>query len=176
MTVSVARAGRRGARWLTLAALLLLFGCAAVGPRAPLPPFRLQDAAEAGDPARRASTQLLLEGLAYDTRLQPDLAMGQYERALQVDPTNPYAFLVIARHQAEGVEPERAFSFLDKAEALFSLEPDAPPGVEAHLVGLRGVAFESLGRPESAAPLLERARELAPGAWGDARLDARELR
>ena len=54
-----------------------------------------------GDPARRASNRLLAAGLDRDIQGKPSLALGQYERALQVDPTNPYAYLVLARHHAD---------------------------------------------------------------------------
>ncbi len=160
-----------------LAAAVLLGGCVAfeAGPR-PQPTFRVSSLEQSGDPARRASNRLLLEGLARDSEGRPALAQSQYERALQVDPINPYAYLVLARHHVEGLEPERAFAFLDRADALFGQEPDVPPGVEAHMVGLRGAALRATGRGEAAEPLLERARALDPGTWSDGRLSARELR
>lgn len=130
--------------------------------------------AERGDAPRRASTRLLLEGLDADVAGRPDAALAQYERALQVDPTNPYAYLAVARHELHAARPERALRFLDRAEALLP-EPDAP-GARAHLLGMRGAALRETGRAEEGLALLERARRLAPEAWSDARLDARELR
>ena len=163
---------------ILLAVPLLAVGCAGGSGRwalAPPPPFVISSLAS-GDPARRASNRLLLDGLDRDAEARPELALGLYQRALQVDPTNPYAFLVLARHHAEGLAPERAFSFLDKSDALLGREPAVPPGVEAHLAGLRGAALHAAGRRAEAAPLLERARRLAPGAWSDGHLSARELR
>jgi len=92
-----------------------------------------------------------------------------------VDPNNPYAYLVLARHHAEGIEPARAFAFLDRADALLGQEAYVPPGVQAHLVGLRGAALQASGRADAGRPLLARARALDPEAWNDARLSAREL-
>ncbi len=172
------RSGRARAAFL-MGLLLIGAGCVAPpgawGP-APERSFRLGDLEGQGDPARRASNRLLAEGLDGDAQGRPSQALGLYERALQVDPTNPYAFLALARHHAEGVAPRRALSFLDKAEALLERETPVPPGVEAHLVGLRGAALHAAGRPELAAPMLERARRMAPDAWSDGRLSARELR
>ena len=51
----------------------------------------------------------------------------------------------LARHHAEGIEPERAFAFLDRADALLGQESQVPPGVEAHMVGLRGAALRAAG-------------------------------
>ncbi len=171
----------RALRLAVVAATALALGAGCTGPfpgprSAPAASFRMASLENVGDPARRASNRLLAAGLDRDVQGKPSLALGQYERALQVDPTNPYAYLVLARHHVEANDAERSLSFLDRAEALFAQEPQAPPGVEAHLVGLRGVALRGAGRSEAARPLLARARELDPAAWSDGRLSARELR
>lgn len=169
---------RRTLAAAALAGPLFLFGCVTGFPSATPggSSFRITSLESSGDPARRASNQLLVQGLGRDAEARPSEALGLYERALQVDPTNPYAYLVLARHHAEGVEPERAFSFLDRASALFDQEPERPPGVDAHLVGLRGAALRGSGRVDPAAVLLARARSLDPLAWDDGHLSARELR
>jgi tetratricopeptide (TPR) repeat protein len=163
---------------MLVAAAALCFGCALRGydasPRSE-PTFRLSSLEQSGDPARRASTRLLLEGLVRDAEGRPSKALSQYERALQVDPNNPYAYLVLARHHADGVEPARALVFLDRADALLGQEAYVPPGVQAHLVGLRGAALRASGHADAGNPLLARARALDPDAWSDARLSAREL-
>ena len=162
-----------------LVAVALCFGCALPGydasPR-PGPSFRLSSLEQTGDPARRASNRLLLEGLGRDAQGLPAEALSQYERALQVDPNNPYAYLVLARHHAEGLEPARALAFLDRADALLGQEASVPPGVEAHVMGLRGAALRASGRADAGHPWLAHARAMDPEAWGDARLSARELR
>ena len=161
--------------WIVLA-VLGAWSCASSGT---LPfsgeAFRLSQVASAGDPARRASQRLVLQGLDEDER-ESASAVSSYERALQVDPTNPYAYLALARYYVEWGEPERALAFLDKTEALLGIEADPSLGVEAHLDGLRGAALLELGRSAEARPLLSRARTLAPGVWADGRLDADELR
>jgi tetratricopeptide (TPR) repeat protein len=138
--------------------------------------FHLSDVATQGDPAFRASMRLVLDGLDSDAAGDPDLALVRYERALQVDATNPYAYLALARHQVEGEDPPSALPFLDKAQALLRAQGELSPGVEAHLDGLRGSALLASRRRDAALPLLERARSLAPQAWSDGRLDPEELR
>jgi tetratricopeptide (TPR) repeat protein len=163
------------------AALLvaLLAGCSATGALSPAPtvePIVLSEMAGRGDPARRASQRLVLDGLDEDEAARPAAALAQYERALQVDPTNPWAWLALARHEIDEGDPARALSFLDKAEALLRSDGTDPLRVEPHLVGLRGEAFTALGRTREGLELLRRARASAPAVWSDGRLDAAELR
>jgi tetratricopeptide (TPR) repeat protein len=159
-----------------LSAALLSVGCTlALGPRGP-EPFHLDSVSQHGDPSRRASTRLVLEGLSEDVELRPAAALVLYERALQVDPTNPWAYLALARHRAHGPSPTQALSALDQAESLLRGYGELTPGVEAHLVGLRGAALVAEGDRGEGLALLRRAREIAPDAWGDARLDPEELR
>ena len=106
---------------------------------------------------------------------QRQRALGSYEEALRVDPTNPYAYLAIARHHAEGEDPEGALSFLDKADALLRAEGLLDDRVAPHLIGLRGQALYTSGRLASGLEQLEVAWELAPVVWADGRLTAAEL-
>jgi hypothetical protein len=163
---------------ICLALALLASGCAGVlGPGAgDGGSFHLSDLASEGDPAFRASMRIVLDGLDADVAGDPDLALVRYERSLQVDPTNPYAYLALARHRVEGEDPGSALPFLDKSRALLRAQGALSPGVEAHLDGLRGSALLASRRRTEALPLLERARTLSPGAWSDGRLDADELR
>jgi len=167
----------RRARSLLALALLGLGGCAGVGlGPAGTDPFRLSGLGSSGDPAHDASMQLVLDGLDADVAANPDLALVLYERSLQVDPTNAYAYLAIARHRVDGPDPESAFVFLDRAEILLESQGSLSPGAQAHLAGLRGAAHLASGRRAEGLSHLERARELAPRTWSDGRLDARELR
>ena len=171
------RGGKRIAGFVLLWSFL--GGCTSLGGRfAPLgaPPFSLSDVAEEGDAARRASVRLVLTGLDDDQALHPARALALYERALQVDPNNPFAYLALARHHVDGADPEQALAFLDKADALLADSEVRSPGLEADLLGIRGSALQASGRVRSALPLLEEARRLSPSVWDDARLDARELR
>ncbi len=167
----------RGNRSWVCAVLLVLLGVvlqACAGPRSES--VRISEQTEGGDPARRASMLLVVEGLEADANFEPDLARDLYQRALQVDPMNAYAYLAIARHRVEGVQPASALPFLDKARALLEVEGSLTPGAEAHLAGLTGAALLASGRRDEALPLLEQARRLEPGVWSDGRLDAEELR
>ena len=119
---------------------------------------------------------MILKGLEADESQQSQRALGSYEEALRVDSTNPYAYLAIARHHAEGPDPEWALSFIDKADALLRAEGRLSPRVEPHLIGLRGQALYASGQVAAGIPYLERAWEMAPNIWTDGRLSASELR
>lgn len=169
---------RRGL--LALVILLAFAGAGAcVGPRSPrgsAAPLRLGALADHGDAARRASMGLVLDGLDADAAGRPASAATLYERALQVDPTNPWAYLALARHRAEGLNPAQALPVLDQAETLLRHEEAWGPRVEAHLTGLRGMVMLANGASPEGQERLRRARELAPAVWNDGRLDAAELR
>ncbi|MDX1390309.1 MAG: hypothetical protein R3344_14055, partial [Acidobacteriota bacterium] len=111
-------------------------------------------------------------GLESDDAGRGAEATDRYQRALQVDSTNPYAWLALARHEVFEGDPERGLDYLDKAQALLGRDEAAT----AHVAGLRGAALVALGRPGLGRPYLEEARALAPGVWGDGKLDAAELR
>jgi tetratricopeptide (TPR) repeat protein len=165
---------------LLVALLALTSACAHRIPGSiPKPPaalaLRLTEIAQEGDAARRASIQLTLAGLDADIDGRPNRAMGQYLRAIQVDPNNPYAYLAIARQHASGTDPAAALPFLDKSSALLAAHGD-DPRVEAHLRGLRGQSLHAAGNVHAALPYLAEAQQLAPNVWNDGRLEARELR
>jgi tetratricopeptide (TPR) repeat protein len=139
-------------------------------------PIRVSDAVDSGDPARRASIRLVLQGLDADIDQELERAQGSYERAIQVDATNPYAYLALARHYLDGYQADRAVPLLDQAAALFEAEGMREPRVGVHLMGLRGRALLATGQDEDAAIYLDRAAVLAPEIWGDRYLSPRELR
>jgi tetratricopeptide (TPR) repeat protein len=139
-------------------------------------PLRITDVAEDGDAARRASVRLVDDGLVADADGDEARAQARYERALQVDASNPYAYLAIARHHVETLDPQRALQFLDRADALLRMQGDPPPGVQVHLIGLRGGALYDSGDITAGVELLDRARELSPSVWGDGALHPNELR
>jgi hypothetical protein len=139
-------------------------------------PVRLTSVASAGDAARRASTRLALEGLDADASAQPALAADRYARALQVDPTNPWVYLALARHRLDEARPADALAALDQAESRLRAEGALAPGVEIDVIGLRGWALVASGNADRGASLLRDAAQSAPGVWGDGRLDASELR
>jgi tetratricopeptide (TPR) repeat protein len=170
---------RAASACMLLAAALSALACAGWrGParRPPPPALRLSQLGEEGDAVRRASLELVLEGLEADQQGDPERAASSYERAIQVDATNPWAFLALARQRSEGVDPESALPFLDQAAALLRAQGGVPPGAEAHLVGIRGVVLYETGRVDEGLVALRSARELAPRVWNDGRLSAGELR
>lgn len=164
-------------RWGLLAAVALLAsGCAVrlAPPPSHAPPMRLSDAALEGDATRRASLRLVLQGIDADAAGREETARSSYERAIQIDSTNPYAYLALARHEVDAARWNRALEALDQAELLFGAE--GAPGVEAHLVGLRGAARLGKGYGADAEVLLAKAGDLAPDVWADGHLSAEELR
>lgn len=173
--------GLRGASHLLRLALGIAVTLVAACARPPLPqppeaePFRLSQTAVDGDPARRASIELVLEGLRAESRGGASLALGRYQSAIQVDPGNPFAYLALARFHLDSGDASRATAFLDKAQALLAAEDAITPGLRVHLVGLRGAALRRLGRFTDAEPLLAEARSAAPAVWGDGRLAPEEL-
>lgn len=163
-------------RWLLLATVLASAACAGFGIVPPAGPARVSDQLGEGDAARRASMRLVLRGLDDEADGQWDLGRGAYERALQVDPSNPWAYLALARHYATGSYPPKALPFLDKARALFAAQGTLTPGVEAHLQGLRGVVLNETGQAAEAEPLLDYAARHSPQAWSDGTLAPQDLR
>jgi Tfp pilus assembly protein PilF len=158
---------------LLLALLLAAAGCTV--PRAaphPGEPLHLARVASAGDAARRASMRLVLSGLDADEAGRSAEASSLYERALQVDPTNPYAWLALARQEVFEGDPDRGLANLDKAETLLASDETA----SAHVAGIRAAGLRAVGQPVLAEPFLRDARERAPAAWADGKLDAAELR
>lgn len=155
-------------------AVLVLFGCAGLATRDAGEPLHLSRLGSGDDAIRRASLRLCVDGLDADAAGRPGAAQGHYERAIQIDPTNPYAYLVLARHELETGDPDRALQYLDQAQTLLAAEGALSPRVEAHLAGLRGGALDASGGDGS--ELLAEARRLSPEEWSDGRLSASELR
>jgi hypothetical protein len=168
-------------RALALGALAAaLAGCAAGGPRfgvvGPVEPLRLSEIAGDGDAARRASQRLVLQGLTADAQGNARSARTSYERALQVDANNPYAYLALARQSVDDGDGAAALEYLDQAELLLGAEGERSPRVDPHLAGLRGGALRESGNESRARTLLHDAAQSAPSVWDDGRLDADELR
>jgi tetratricopeptide (TPR) repeat protein len=139
-------------------------------------PLRLHDIAGEGDAARRASQRLVMQGLSYDASGGARQARTHYERALQIDANNPFAYLALARQAVEADDGVSALEYLEQAELLLAAEGLRSPGVEPHLAGLRGAALRSRGDERAASELLARASDLAPSVWDDGALSAEELR
>lgn len=170
-------AARTAAEGLMLVAMLAALGCALPGPGILRDPsLRLTQVTGQGDPTRRASIGLVIEGLDADVQDDGRRARGLYARALQIDSGNPYAYLALARHYAEAGDVSRAREHLVRSQDLFEAYDLSSPRVDVHLTGLRGVLMRLEGRSADADPLLASAARTAPSVWGDGRLTAAELR
>lgn len=170
------RALAQGVALLVGLALLVSFGCVRRAPRPEIvEPMRASEMLDSPDPARRASTRLVIQGLDADANFDPVRARGSYERAIQVDPTNPMAYLALARHDLDALEGQRALQLLEQASGLFEAEGLRVDRVGVQLMGLRGRAYEIIGE-EGGPELLDRAAALAPEVWGDGDLSPEELR
>lgn len=171
----------RRSRFRSTEAILLVVLGALSGACAALPggpgrdPIHISELVDQGDPVRRASQRLLVEGLEADAAGADARAKGRYERAIQLDPTNPYAYLTFARFEVERRRATQARAWLDQTVALFDAAGGLPSGVEAHVIGLGGAVEAIRGNRTDAARDLERARRLAPVVWGDGYLSAEEL-
>lgn len=128
------------------------------------------------DSARDASLRLVISGLEEDSSGRPARAMANYQRAIRVDPTNPFAFLALARHHLEGHSVAEASAFLDQARSLFEAQQRLGPAVDVWGIGLRAGIDRALGRHDLADSRFDQARQLSPEIWGDERLSADELR
>ena len=155
--------------------LVVALGCAGRGgPFGGDEPLRLRDVEGSGDPTRRASIHLCAQGLDADVAGRARSAGVYYERAIQMDPTNPYAYLVLARHQVESGDADAALATLQRSEQLLGAEQALSPRVQVHIDGLRGAALEATDR--DGARYLAESNRVSPTVWGDGRLTAAELR
>lgn len=154
----------------------LIGGCA--GPiRGPFAgALRISELVDVGDARQQASMRLVVEGLDAEVASVPQRALGRYERAIQIDPSNPFAYLALARFYAARADSERSLQNLERAQSLLDPSTAVYRSTEPHLLGLRGWALAAAGRSTEADPLLAEARRLAPPVWGDGRLEASELR
>jgi len=171
---------RRGSS-LALVAFVacLAVSCAtSVAPRPPaqVRPLRISEVVGDGDPARRASTRLVIKGLESSP---PEQGLFDYERALRIDATNPYVYLALAAFEIQWGDLEQGVLALAQSELLLEAEGLKSPRVEPHLIGLRGRSllrsYDDVERHAGESWLLE-ARRMAPEVWGDGWLGVAELR
>jgi hypothetical protein len=184
VATSVLKRGRAGRLCVLATAAMTLFALACAPSRGPRPAprpqrvdaIRVSDVARDGDPTRRASTRLVLDGLA---QRPPENGVASFERAIQIDPTNPWAYLALAGYEVQWGDRDRGVQYLAQADLLLASEGQKSPRVEPHLIGLRGRAqlrVSGGGNVAAGEELLAQARELSPDVWGDGWLGASELR
>ena len=125
-----------------------------------------------GDVPSHTAVSLKLTARA-ETRLaagEVASAVDDLERALQIDPSNPFAYLGLARARFAGEEYGQAASFATRAGLLFRDRPYWAS--ESHL--LTGQCNEAMGRYGKAEALYQKALEANPGNE-EARLLLEEL-
>lgn len=158
----------------------LLAGCAGVKLAAVLrpsePPLTATAALGLTDSARDASLRLVIVGLDDDSAGRPTRALASYQRAVRLDPTNPFAYLALARHYVENDSPDEADAFLDQARSIFESEQQLGPAVDVWGIGLRAWIDREQHRDEQADLRFNEARALSPEIWRDEKLSAAELR
>lgn len=170
--------------FFALCPLIIQMGCAngqiyvprSPGLRPTVAPLTATRAIGGYDSARDASLRLVIEGLDADQRGDASRALAKYQRAIRVDPTNPFAFLALSRHHLEGDSTDQASAFLDQARSLFETQGRLGPAVDVWGLGLRAGIDRARGRNARADALFLEARQLSPSIWGDERLSAAELR
>lgn len=139
-------------------------------------PLTVSAAVGLTDSTRDASLRLVIAGLDLDQAGNASRALASYQRAVRLDPTNPFAYLALARHHVEAGSLDQASAFLDQARSLFEAEQQLGPAVDVWGIGLRAWIDRAEARDELADSRFEAARELSPEIWGDERLSAAELR
>lgn len=159
---------------------LSLAGCASLGVSPPPlfqeRPLTASRALGQNDPTRDASLRLVIAGLDDDEAGRPSRASASYQRAIQVDSTNPFAYLALARHHLEYGSYDEADAFLDQARSLFEAEGLLGPQIDVWGVGLRAGIDRGTGRESDAEQRFEAARTLSAEIWADEVLTAGELR
>lgn len=112
-----------------------------------------------GQPPHRAAALRLVERAALDLVAGRDEGAGrELDRALRVDPSNPYAFYLIALHRHRQGVFDQSLAFARKAEIL--LRGDPPWLAETYQ--LMALNQEALGRPRDALRLYEAALAIEP--------------
>ncbi len=139
-------------------------------------PLTTSAALGATDSTRDASLRLVIAGLDDDSAGRAGRALASYQRAVRVDPTNPFAYLALARHYLEADSPAEASAFLDQARSLFESQQQLGPSVDVWGIGLRAWIDRLESRDDPADSKFHAARALSPEIWRDERLSAAELR
>lgn len=168
MSALTALATRR-LRWRLLLATALIAGCASVSREAPdAPDLRLQILADsryslehvpAGAPPQRAASFRIAEkGLRAirDGRWQE--AEDRLEKALSLDPGNPFCYFYLAEIRNEAGQSEQALLLLNQAEVLFQGHPYWLAETYAH----KGRILESLRATGEARQAYAEALEFNP--------------
>jgi tetratricopeptide (TPR) repeat protein len=90
-----------------------------------------------------AALRMIEEGRDWMQRQEQDRAQDRFERALAIDPSNPYGYYFLAQLHFETQGYDQAIAFAEKA-AVLSARSD--PVWTARAFALQGAVFEQAGR------------------------------
>jgi hypothetical protein len=107
-----------------------------------------------------AATRLVAAGRARIAAGEYDAALEQLERALAIDPTNPYAYYYLAELHFLHRTYDQTIEFADRAASLSAARA---PDWASRAYALQGNAFEAAGRFADARRAYTRAIQAAPG-------------
>jgi Flp pilus assembly protein TadD len=124
------------------------------GPFPAAAPSPLATIDDATPPQVAAATRLANEGRTLLTAGKDDAALESLERAISVDPTNPYAYYFLAELHFRNDSYDQAIAFADRA-ALLSAHLDGTWLTRSY--ALQGQALEAAGRVSDAREAYRRA-------------------
>ncbi len=111
-------------------------------------------------PERVASLRLTEEASGLLARGDTPAALDRLEKAIRIDPANPYAYYLLAQMHLRAERFDQAVAFAEKAEVLFG---SSNPAWQSQTLALKGSAFEHAGRYPEAREAYRRAVELVRG-------------
>ncbi len=112
-------------------------------------------------PERAASLRLSGRGQSALEEGRAEEAVDHFERAIQIDPSNPFAYYYFGLARLAQGRREEALTLLSRAEVLFH---DRPHWLCETLVAMGGI-LEEMGRRQEAAGRFRRALEADP--WSE---------
>jgi TolA-binding protein len=124
------------------------------------PPALADTIGVATAPNVAAATRLVDAGRSHMDARDYGAALEQFERAIAIDPGNPYAYYYLAELHFLHRTYDQAIAFADRAA---SLSDAGAPDWASRAYTLQGNAFEAVGRFADARGAYARAIQAAPG-------------
>lgn len=115
--------------------------------------------AKAANPQQAGALRCVEQGKSLLAKGERERAREWFERALSLDPNNPYAYYYLARHALLDRRPDQAQAFASRAQALAAA---LSPRWRAQLEVLQGEIWESVGRFADARRAYHQATEWDP--------------
>lgn len=123
-------------------------------------PSPLDTIGPATPPNVAAATRLVEAGRVRMSAGDYGAALEQLERAIAIDPVNPYAYYYLAELHFRHRTYDQAIAFADRAA---SLSGSRSPVWSSRAYTLQGNAYEAVGRFADARSAYKRALQVAPG-------------